>query len=156
MDADMVLAAMDQEGCNQCPNDCIAVGYPYCGCSDTSLITNGQGFGVLQESWNTSFGTLEHVSYVHDELPTQAEFALWFPAGLTPCTVMKDPVTAIAEFYWTALHIGGSNCYRIWQWIDPAGNAVDCCATTSYYDANPTSTNKEDCSFSTPAYTCTV
>ncbi len=154
MDADMALAAMDDQGCNACPDSCIGTNGP-CECSPVKDLVSGQGFGVLQESWNSSLNSLEHVSYVKEQFTTTAAFDVWFPGGITPCTVLRDPGTAIAEFYFAALSFGGSNCNRILQWVGPASKGGACCETTAYYEANPTSSNLSACTWSYNGYTCT-
>jgi len=146
MNADMTLAAMDMEGCNNCPTACTALDYS-CSCSSPE---KNEGFGVLQETWTGT--TLEHASTAIDQINAAGQDpSVWFPGGITPCTILQDPGAAIAEFYWTALSIKGTNCEKIREWVDPSAYTTPCCAVTAYYNANPSATG---CSFTYNGQTC--
>ena len=82
MNADMTLAAMDMEGCNNCPTACTALDYS-CSCSSPE---KDEGFGVLQETWTGT--TLEHASTAIDQINAAGQDpSVWFPGRITPCTI---------------------------------------------------------------------
>lgn len=145
MDEYMAVAAMEEQGGYTCPTACIETGQNsqrqeyVCRCTGT--ITLDEGYGVLQESWN---GTeLEHRTIARSEITSHNQSPeIWFPADITPCTIVSDPGAAFAEFYWTAFSYSGNNCETIADWMGGPCNAV-CCAIQSYYNQTGIS-----CSFS--------
>lgn len=113
MDRYMAVAAMVDQGCYVCPTTCYQFGY---GC-DCSSPQDGQGFGVLQDTWSSE-GRLDHSNTAINSIQnnSQSESA-WFPLGINPCTVVADPGTAFAEFYWWALAQPYDNCETIPYWV---------------------------------------
>lgn len=125
MDEYMAVAAMEQQGCYNCPNACTQLD-DYCGCTPSSKLSPGEGFGVLQESLNSS-GSLMHASTALDQVTSHGHsIDVWFPSGITPCTVLKDPGTAFKEFYWAALSTSLNNCQTIGWWMGKGSAAADC------------------------------
>lgn len=144
MDRYMAVASMVDQGCYVCPNTCYQFGY---GC-DCSSPQDRQGFGVLQDTWSSA-GRLDHSSAALTSLQSngQSESA-WFPEGITPCTVVADPGTAFAEFYWWALAQPYDNCGTIPYWVvSPCQDA--CAAITAY-----TNQTGNSCSYYNPKARC--
>ena len=92
---------MEEQGGYTCPTACIETGensqHQDYVCRCTSPITLDEGYGVLQESWN---GTeLEHRTIARSEITSHNQSPeIWFPADITPCTIVSDPGAAFAEF----------------------------------------------------------
>ncbi len=126
MDKYMAVAAMEGQGCYNCP--CSCTGFESsCNCASPD---SGEGFGVLQETWTGS--TLYHAQTALGQVSSHGQStSVWFPSGITPCTVMADPGTAFAEFYWWALSAPYGNCDTVGDWIG-SPCCLTCCATKEY------------------------
>lgn len=125
MDQYMAVAAMEQQGCYNCPNACTQLG-GYCGCTPASSLSPSEGFGVLQESLNSS-DALMHASTASGQVTSHGQsMNVWFPGGITPCTVLQDPGTAFSEFYWAALSTSLNNCQTIGWWMGEGSIGAAC------------------------------
>ncbi|PSR24314.1 MAG: hypothetical protein C7B47_15060 [Sulfobacillus thermosulfidooxidans] len=139
MDRYMAVAAMETQGCYNSPNACTQYGYS-CNCQSPEV---NEGFGVLQETWNGT--ALNHASTALNEVTNHGQSTkIWFPAGITPCTVLTDPGTAFAEFYWWAFSDSANNCGTIRDWIGGPCSAV-CCAIQQYYAQTGISCSSSSC-----------
>ncbi|MCY0865371.1 MAG: hypothetical protein OWQ57_10505 [Sulfobacillus sp.] len=144
MDAPMAVAAMNCQGCYTNPNSCFQYGYPqYC-----SPPTNGEGYGVLQDTYDASASPprLYHSEGAYDEASSFNVQDIFFPAGtgittnpetvaISPCTVVADPGIAFAEFYfWALTQTALNNCQTVGAWIGSPSADVSCaeCSYTAY------------------------
>jgi hypothetical protein len=87
-----------------------------------------------------------HANTALDEVSAYGQSqAVWFPSGITPCTVLTDPGTAFAEFYWGSFSRPTlNNCATIAAWIGaPCANV--CCAIQQYYQQTKISCSDANC-----------
>jgi hypothetical protein len=128
MDKYMAVAAMEGQGCYNCPCSCTG----YLGSCDCASPDTNEGFGVLQDNWTGS--TLSNAGAALDQVSSHGQSTgVWFPYGITPCTVVADPGTAFAEFYWYALSVNNNNCGTIGEWVGTPCSLA-CCAMQAYAD----------------------
>lgn len=145
MDKYMAVAAMEGQGCYNCP--CSCTGYESsCDCSSPAT---GEGFGVLQETWTGS--ALYHAQTALNEVSGHGQSTtVWFPKGITPCTVVADPGAAFAEFYWWAFSVPKNNCGTVGEWVG-SPCSLACCAIKEY-----TAQTGITCSISTSTCSCSA
>ncbi|MHB1628582.1 MAG: hypothetical protein ACYCVB_09465 [Bacilli bacterium] len=130
MDKYMAVAAMSEQGCYVCPTTCYQFDSGFtCNCSNP---VDQEGYGVLQDTWVSSAGRLDHSDAAMNQVTANGlSTKVWFPFDITPCTVVADPGTAFAVFYWWAFSVPYDSCGTIPYWVVSPCNAA-CCAMQQY------------------------
>ncbi len=133
MDKYMALAAMEEQGCYNCPDACEQLKFP---CGNCGSPETNEGFGVQQESYNGT--ALNHASMALTGVTDNNQStSVWFPSGITACLILKDSGTAFKEFYWAArdymASYGYNTCQAVgaWKGGPPAGVS---CGESRYTD----------------------
>ena len=89
LDRYMATAAMIGQGCYNAPNLCYQQGKTFtCDCGTP---VNDEGYGVLQDTYSSSLGALNHAPKAFDAT-NSAQQKAFFPNGVaTACNVLQDP-----------------------------------------------------------------